>query len=288
MSPAGAAADALLQPADLDRLAALLAECPRRPSEYSLANLWLYRRRHAYRLCEVPLPHLLGRTYDSERHALPLVPLDARDAVRLLDEADCIYPLDEAEAVALASAGRFALDWREADSDYLYQAPHLARLDGAKAKRAQARAFAGEAAPELVPLDLVGEAAALAVLQGWLADVGRVPDATDVAECREAIALRDTLGLDGHVVRTGDGDPVAFLLAGHGAGDSRIVHFAKGRRAFAGAYPWMFARYAAQCGAAWINFEQDLGKPGFAQAKRALAPAARLHKYRVRRARWTG
>jgi len=283
MSRAGAPAAAPLAPADLGRIAALLAEAPRAPSEYSLANLWLYRGRHAYRLAEAPVPHILGTTYDGERHALPFGPLSPETARRLLDGADCLYPLDRAEAEALAAAGGFAADRREADSDYLYAADRLARLDGAKAKRAQARAFAAAAAPRLVPIAAAGEAAARAVLDGWLADVGRAAEATDVAECREAIAMRDALGLDARLVLAGGGDPVAFLIAGPGADGSRIVHFAKGRRAFAGAYPWMFAAYAAQHPGARLNFEQDLGKPGFAQAKRALAPAGRIDKYRLRR-----
>jgi len=72
-------------------------------------------------------------------------------------------------------------------------------------------------------------------------------------------------------------------MIAEGADGSRIVHYAKGRRAYAGAYPWMFAHYAAQAGVARINFEQDLGKPGFAQAKRAFAPAAKLRKFRLKR-----
>jgi hypothetical protein len=275
-----AAAGTGLVRADLERLAAWLA-CPsRQPSEYSLANLYLYRDRHAYRLVEDPIPHLLGMTYDGERHALPLAPLDDDGAVAtLLDSVDCLYPLEETEAEALGRRLGIAIDWRDEDSDYLYDAPRLARLDGAKAKRAQARAFEEQAAPQLAALE---EDAALAVLDGWLADVGRSAADTDFHECREAIALGKLFGLAGHMTIVA-GDPVAFLLAGPAVNGTRIVHFAKGRRAFAGAYPWMFARFAAICGADRLNFEQDLGKPGFAQAKRALAPVARLRKYRVRR-----
>lgn len=266
--------------ADLARLAAWLARPQRRPSEYSLANLYLYRERHGYRLVENPIPHLLGVTYDGERHALPLAPLDDDGvAAMLLDSADCLFPLEQAEAEALAGRLGLVIDWRDDDSDYLYDASHLARLDGAKPKRAQARAFEEQTAPELAELD---KDAALAVLEGWLTDVGKSSQDTDFDECREAIALGKELGLSGYMTIVAR-EPVAFLLAGPSANGTRIVHFAKGRRAFAGAYPWMFARFAAICGAERLNFEQDLGKPGFAQAKRALAPVAQLRKYRVRR-----
>ncbi len=247
-------------------------------SEYSLANLLLFRERHAYRFHEIPIPHVRGTTYDGERHALPLVPLDAAGCAVLLREVDCIAPLSND---TLAAALDLRCDWRDADSDYLYDAGRLATLAGAKAKRAQARSFEREHRPEERPLNADTIALAGAVLEGWRADVGRDDAGTDRRECREALHLHDLLALDGLVVTVGD-EPVAFLLGGPAADGSRIIHFAKGRRAFSAAYPWMFARYAAKVGMGRLNFEQDLGKPGFAQAKRAFAPITQLRKYRLR------
>lgn len=247
-------------------------------SEYSLANLLLFRERHAYRFHETPVPHVRGTTYDGERHALPLAPFDAAQCAALLRAVDCIAPLADD---ALADTFGLRCDWRDADSDYVYDAERLAALTGAKAKRAQARSFAREHQPEALALDGRSIALAEAVLDGWRDDVARDDDETDHRECREALGLHDLLGLEGLVV-TVRGAPVAFLLSGPAADDSRIVHFAKGRRAFSAAYPWMFAHYAAKIGAGRINFEQDLGKPGFAQAKRAFAPITQLRKYRLR------
>lgn len=283
MTEAAAIAGSPLTAGRLPRLAALLDGCPRRASEYTLANLYLYRARHDYRLVEAPAPALLGVTYDGERHALPLGPLTPGAVEALLDRADCLYPLGEDEASALAAAHGLRLDWRDEDTDYVYDAARLARLSGAKVKRAQARAFAEEAAPRMVALDAACEAAAREVLEGWLADSGRGEGYADIAECREALTLREALGLEGRVVFAGQA-PVGFLLAGPPRLGARVVHFAKGRRAFAGVYPWMFATFAADCGAAELNFEQDLGKPGLAQSKRALAPLERRRKFRVRKA----
>ena len=260
-----------------ERIEGLIAPLRSPLSEYGFANLWLFRDRHDYRFVDGDLPHLTGRTYDGERHAMPLVSLDAESAARLLDGVDCLYPLGDD---ALARAG-FDVRWNDDDADYVYRADALAKLEGAKAKRAQARAFEVEQAPVAAPLSDVNLDSARAVLDGWFADVGRGPDDTDLDACREALALREALGLDGLLVTTGAGEPAAFLLAGTNADGSRVVHFAKGRRVHAGAYPWMFARFAATCGAAIVNFEQDLGKPGFAQAKRALAPMGQLRKYRL-------
>lgn len=264
---------------DLRRLSDLLAGNPRAPSEYSLANLMLYRARHSYRLVEGASPFLLGRTYDGVSHAMPLCPLDGATAQELLAHASCIYPLAEPEARLLCAAGDFATETREADADYLYDAARLAGLHGTGAKRAQAERFE-RLSPRFVQLD---PAAARDVLAGWVADAGRGPDHADAHECAEAIERRDELGLDGVSIFLGAA-PVAFLLAGPDRAGERTVHFAKGRREHDGVYPWMFARFAGLCAVARLNFEQDLGNAGLARSKRALAPMGRINKFRLRRA----
>ena len=266
----------------LPRLARQLALQPRGPSEYSLSNLYLYRARHAYALHEDHTGDaIVGITYDGKRHALPLGSLTPDRALSLLALADCIYPLDEEEAVALCAAAPLVMDFNSADSDYLYEAGNLARLKRAKKKRAQARAFECMATPTIKPLDRDTIAEAEVVLQGWLADVMRPPGATDVVECREALSLLTELKLSGLVVLA-ETAPVGLLIAGEGHDGERIIHFAKGRRQYAGVYPWMFSHFARQRDAGRINFEQDLGNAGLAQSKRAFAPAGQRHKFRVR------
>ncbi len=272
----------LRRPRDgLERLKTLIAATAAPLSEYSVANLVLFDARHDYVFCEEPIPHVRGVTYDGERHALPLAPLDAAVCTALLDQVDCIAPLGEA-APGLARAFGLACDWNKADSDYLYDARCMAVLAGAKAKRSQARAFERDCSPQLLSLTHDTQALAEEVLNGWQADVGRDEEVTDYRECREALRLRAALALEGRIVSVA-GIPVAFMLSGPAADGGRIMHFAKGRRAFSAAYPWMLARYAAEIGTGTINFEQDLGRPGFAQAKRAFAPIALLHKYRIRK-----
>ncbi len=251
------------------------------PSEHCFANLYLFRERHSYRLVDGPVPHIRGITYDGERHALALVPLNA--AAALLDGAtDCLFPLG-AEAPALAAQFSLGCDYREADSDYLFDGSTMAGLARAKTRRAQARAFAARHSPVLEPWSAALATEATAVLRGWLVDVKREEAATDARECREAIRHADALGLEGGLVRTAGGAAVAFLLASARNDGVRVVHFAKGRRAHSAAYPWMFAAYAGATNAALMNFEQDLGHPGLARSKRAYAPSERRPKYRLRR-----
>jgi hypothetical protein len=267
----------------LPQLAQLIGGTGERLSEYSLANLYLYRGRHAYVFRETPVPHVLGTTYDGETHALPLAPLGLDEAEALLADVDCIGPVG-AIGPSLAERLGLAIGWNEDDSDYVFDAARLATLSGAKTKRAQARAFETAVRPAFEPIDARHLPFAFDVLEGWSGDVGKTATETDLFECREALQLMKPLGLEGWLVLVGD-EPAAFLLAGPSADGGKIIHFAKGRRAKSAAYPWMFSRYAAAIGSGWINFEQDLGNPGFAQAKRAFAPMARLRKYRLRRKR---
>jgi hypothetical protein len=176
-------------------------------------------------------------------------------------------------------------DWRkdfiEADSDYWYDGAAMAQMRLTKARRALGLAFSAEFEPRFERWNAAVAAEADVVLQGWLDDVRRAAGDTDFDECREAISLAGDLGLEGALVRTGEGEAVAFLLASCRDDGVRVIHFAKGRRAYSGAYPWLFANYAKESGAKLLNFEQDLGNPGLAQSKRSYRPIEQRKKWRL-------
>lgn len=226
---------------------------------------------------------ITGVTYDGERHALPLGPLTPDRALCLLEQVDCIYPLEEQEAITLCASAALVMEYNRADSDYLYQADSLARLANAKKKRSQARSFSLTTKPRIERVDEANLKYAHMVLDGWLTDVVRPKHATDFAECHEALVWRDELNLCAMIVIAED-VPVGLLIAGDTDGHERVIHFAKGRRRHAGVYPWMFSVFAQQADAEIINFEQDLGNPGLAQSKQAFAPFNLRHKFRIRRA----
>ena len=267
--------------ADRERLDRALGTSGVVPSEYCFANIYLFRKRHAYRIIDDPLPHLRGITYDGAIHALPLIPLDA---VALADLArggiDCVYPLS-AELPDERVPSGWRQDFVEADSDYWYDGAAMAQMRFTKARRAQGLAFAAEFHPRFERWSTAAAGQAQAVLEGWLGDVGRASLDTDFDECREAISLVGELGLEGALVRTVLGEVAAFLLASRRDDGVRVIHFAKGRRAFSGAYPWLFTHYAQETGARLLNFEQDLGKSGLAQSKRSYRPIEHRKKWRL-------
>jgi hypothetical protein len=252
-------------------------------SECAFANLYLFREAHQYRVAEGPWPHLLGRTYDGEETATPLFDLAAApvEAVReILGEGRRIYPVDEVRASALGEL--YEGGWSDADSDYVYDAARLRTLAGLKDRLSQAERFAAEAEPRIEPIESAAALrAAYRVLDLWLEESAKPWAATDYAACCEALDLREALGLFGLMVFAGRA-PVGFVLASALNDDMAAVHFAKGLRSPVGIYPFMFRAFARwKTNLLWVNFEQDLGHPGFRQAKRSYRPVRMQRKFRL-------
>ena len=102
-----------------------------------------------------------------------------------------------------------------------------------------------------------------------------------VLACRDALRHQPTLGLHGWVY-TLQGTPVGLLLVEYHAPDTAVVRFAKGVARWPGIYPAMFQQFCcAHPALQWLNFEQDLGHPGFRQSKRSYQPARLLAKLRL-------
>jgi uncharacterized protein len=251
-------------------------------SEYSFANLYLFREVHRYAVVLRPVPHILGTTYDGVRHAMPLAPLSEHDLRELLKGAACIYPVGE-EIACTAAAFGLSSRWNDDDSDYIYDSAKLASLGGRvlRSKRAQAAAFATASAPTIAALGKDNISDALSVLELWDRQVPRPRSLTDYFACREAVENFEALGIHGILVYDSAGVPRGFLLAQSLGSGSGAVHFAKGDREQPGVYPYMFSRYAERSCETWLNFEQDLGNPGLRRAKRALDPVRMLRKYRL-------
>jgi len=274
--------------ADIDTLAELTAALASPFSELCAANLYLFRQVHDYRWAEGDAPALVGRTYDGIRHLTPLVRQSYLDLAGLsarLGADEVVYPLDRDQVEGLPATAD------PDDSDYLFEARDLVELPGEirKGRRSLRNRFRRLQRPREEPMGAGTLDDALAVLDGWLADVGRAAGATDHAACREALDLRRALGLEGLISYTSAGEPAGFLLASV-RGDASVVHFAKGRRRHSGVYPHLFGRWAEAGAGRFVrlNFEQDLGNPGFRRSKRAYGPAALLAKHRLAKYRLGG
>lgn len=256
-------------------------------SDYSFANLWLFRREHGYRFTDGPWPSLSGVTYDGMRHVLPLfdvavAPPPVLDG--LLAQHDCLYPLTRAQAAAL-DATRYVVEARRDDADYLYPADQFRHYRGRllQKKRNLMKQLLRDHQVCATPFGAGWEADARRVLDGWMRDKRKPAGSADEQACLDALAGGAELGLQGYGY-TVDGEPGGFLLAEAIQPGVCVVRFAKSLHRFKGLAQYMFHHFCmSRADVRWINFEQDLGLPNFRQTKLSYQPAALLDKYRVRR-----
>lgn len=267
-----------LVPDDIELLADLTAGLAAPFSELCPANLYLFRDLHRYRISLGETPYVRGVTYDGTPHAIVLRALPTEALADLSRHTGlALYPQ--------AARDGWPSTYNPDDSDYVFLTEDLATYAGAvrRGPRHMRRRFRRDASPRDEPFTAALAADVLAILDAWQADVGQPWAATDFAACREAVALFEPLGLFGLVTYAGDGDPAGFVLASELGDGSAAIHFAKGKRAYPGVFPHLFSRFAEinRDRFARLNFEQDLGKPGFRQAKRSHGPSGLLHKHRL-------
>lgn len=257
-------------------------------SESAFSNLYLFRDIHDYRFISGNWPGISGIAYDGSRHLMPLfdpskTPISVLDA--LLERHECVFPVSSRH-VAELSPQHFNVSQSRADADYLYTAATFIDYPGrllAK-KRNLIRQFrsAHTVTTELFSKHLAN--AAMQVLQGWMEQKGKSKGQADDAACREAIDLADMFRLEG-LVYFDKGHPIGFLLAQELQPGVFVMRFAKGIDVYKGLYPYMFQEFIKQFSprVSWLNFEQDMGLPGFRRSKLSFQPCALLPKLRVRR-----
>ncbi|CAN7725698.1 phosphatidylglycerol lysyltransferase domain-containing protein [Variovorax sp. LjRoot84] len=256
-------------------------------SDHAFSNLYLFRAAHDYRFLAGEWPCISGRAYDGTRHLMPLFDPGAAPigALRVLLEGhDCFYPVASRHAARLAP-DCFSISASRDDADYLYAASTFAVYPGralAK-KRNLMRQFLAAHVPSSRPFDQSLAAAARQVLQGWMAQKGKGEGEADDAACLEAIDRAAAFGLEGYLYFA-EGQPVGFVLAQELQPGVFVMRFAKGLDSHNGIYPYMFHHFCTQFPrrVAWLNFEQDMGLPGFRRSKMSFQPSAMLPKLRVR------
>ncbi len=301
-------------PLDLDMAAAVqmrLRQIESPLSEYSFANLYLFREKHQYRLVDRPeIAAVRGRTYDGACFLMPLHDFVqggevVRDRlIQELDEEEWLYPVSS-RWLALFPEKDFEWESRREDDDYLYPVEQMQEMPGKKLhkKRNLIKQFNRDYACGIEALGQTEPEEVIAVLDQWQEALGADPGDTDYAACREAVLQRDALGLQGLAFRV-DGRVSGFLIYEDLPSGVRVVHFAKGLRGVKGLYPAMFQEAARRIGGGdgctaescrasslhcphspapeWINLEQDLGLPSLRKNKESYQPRRREAKYRVR------
>lgn len=256
-------------------------------SEFSFANLFLFRRYHDYEIGEIDdILMIKGNTYDDLSYYMPITHperLTSKFLQERLKEVDFIFPIDE-KWVEQFDQDLFSFKCMEGDTDYIYTVEKMCTYKGRKLhkKRNLLKQHNEFYETESFSLEEDRLEDAKWILNRWMEDVDMEIDKTDYYACCEALRMKDELGLCG-VIYYADGKPSGFIL-GEGLNESTFVmHFAKGLRRFKGIYQYIYNSFAKKLPTHYelINFEQDLGKVALRVAKSSYVPDILNKKFRM-------
>ncbi len=252
-------------------------------SEFTFANLFLFRETHHYRISKLEENSYLIIGKDGKANFF-MLPFEIPDK-SLLDEFFSNYGFmkaaSEMQTDLLKAFGYQVFEDRD-NFDYLYLRSDLARLAGRKfhKKKNLVNAFINNYSYQGKPLTEEYYPDAIEIIEKW--SQGR-PDVGDAKAARNAIENAELLQLCGCIYFV-DGTPAAFTMGEELAnGESFVVHFEKALNQYKGIY-----QFINQCLALalpkkykFINREQDLGNPGLRQAKMSYRPMGFVKKYKV-------
>lgn len=255
-------------------------------SEYSFANVYLFRHIHKYEVCTSE-PYLIrGKTYDDKIYVMPtqdIRTLKKEFLKELVDEVDFLFPIPESWLGYLEECGIKA-DYADGDTDYIYTTEKMCTYKGRKLhkKRNLLKNFKLNYNHEGLPLNDDTMDDAKKILEIWQETSGLPIEETDYLACKEALELYDDLVLCGGIYYA-EGEPAGFILGEELNEETFVLHFAKGVVKFKGIYQYMYNNFAniLPNRYKYLNFEQDLGKMALRMAKTSYIPDNLIKKYRV-------
>ncbi len=254
-------------------------------SEFTFANLFLFRQTHHYQIARLSDTEylIIGQDDETPFFMLPFglpeqSPLD--DFFHNLGSMKCA---SEPQAAHLVEMGYSVTEDRD-NFDYLYSQKELAELAGRKfhKKRNLIKAFLNNYNYEGKPLLEEHLPDALAILDAWRE--GR-DDPGDYAAAKEALENAEELQLCGGLYYV-DGQPVAYSLGEEVArSTSFVIHFEKAAGDYKGIWQFVNQAFASILPETYItiNREQDLGDEGLRHAKLSYRPVGFVKKFRATR-----
>ncbi|MEE4136901.1 MAG: DUF2156 domain-containing protein, partial [Desulforhopalus sp.] len=253
-------------------------------SEFTFANIYLFREQHNYSLSLAPegMVIILGRDGEQRFFMCPFGLPDRNFLEVLFQDQQRMKCVTQSQVAPLTALGYAVTEDRD-NFDYLYSREELAQLTGRKfqKKRNLIKAFINNYNYEGRPLleELLPDA--LQVLDAWQSDQ---QSAGDYRAAREALEKCEELQLCGGVYYV-DGQPAAYSLGEELArGTSFVIHFEKALSRYKGIYQFVNQAFASIIPEFYstINREQDLGDEGLRQAKHSYRPIGYVTKYLAR------
>lgn len=257
-----------------------------RISEYSFANIYLFRDIHKYEVISEKEIFIRGASYDGYTYLMPTAELKQTDPDYyrgLLSSVDFLFPVPE-EWLRIFDEKSFDFSHRTGDMDYIYTVEKMSTLRGRNLhqKRNLLRRFSEGYKHEALPLsnDRIGHARY--ILDEWQKESGTDSGDTDYVPCMEALRLYEDLVLCGGIYYADD-EPAGFVLGEELNNETFVLHFAKARKKFRGIYQFMFNNFAKILPASYryLNLEQDLDKETLRIAKSSYLPDHMVKKVRV-------
>lgn len=252
-------------------------------SEYTFANIYLFRQSHLYTLSSLADTTLviLGRDKEAPFFMLPFGLPDQPLIDRLFADGRTMKCATAEQALALEKMGYLAQEDRD-NFDYLYRREDLAQLGGRHyhKKRNLVKAFVTSHAYTALPLRTEYLTDAIQVLEEWQTETQQLGDAV---AAREALEKMEELQLCGGLYYI-ESRPVAYVLGEElSAGGSFAIHFEKAVSGYKGLYQFINQSFASVLPEIYetINREQDLGDEGLRHAKLSYKPSGFVKKYRV-------
>jgi uncharacterized protein len=253
-------------------------------SEYTFANIYLFRDRYSYKVSHVShSQYILTGEREGKKFFLLPFGLPKKEALKdMFAEHGYLKLVSESIAQELAPIEGFTVEEDRDNFDYLYLREKLANLDGRKLhkKRNLVNVFVNNYSFVGRTLWSQNKSDALSILDGWRTT--RDSDG-DYHSTKEAIEHLEELGLHGSIVYV-DSEPAGFTIGEElMKGKCFAIHFEKAFDKYKGIYQFMNKCFSSLLSEKYqyINREQDLGDAGLRQAKESYKPIGFVKKYIV-------
>jgi hypothetical protein len=282
-----------LELADKVFLDSLFARLQPSISEFSFANLYLFRKAHEYKVSMVgDAPVVLGKGYDGREYFLPPLGGDIGAALAsLLKDGRALYGAAESFVYGFLRDMEGLEIMEDRDSfDYLYLREELAELPGNRyhKKKNRVNYFTKRHSYTVEPFSERYLEGSLRMLHEWSrtrSDIDSPSLLPETVAAGEALRMAEQLGLKGLVVLV-EGEVKAFVLGEKLNKMTSVCHFEKSDTFLEGLAQLIDMEFARICftECTYLNREQDLGEPNLRRSKLSYHPVEMIRKFRVRRA----
>jgi hypothetical protein len=254
-------------------------------SEFTFANIYLFRRTHNYRISRLGdgLFVITGRDNENPFFMLPFGLPDESTIKELFKTYQVMKTATEQQSEKLVAMG-YSVNEDRGNFDYLYSLEDLVNLTGRKFHRKKnlLNIFVKNNECQAKPLLEEYRDDALQILEQWNDQHGRP---NDFHAAKEGLEKMWPLQLCGGIFYIEE-RPVAYCLGEELAlGKSFVIHFEKAvlSEDFKGIYQYINQAFASILPEKYetVNREQDLGETGLRHAKMSYRPLDFVKKYKV-------